>query len=87
MAEVTVNGKNLGLYWKKPFVVDVTDVVTTGRNDVEIKVTNLWVNRLIGDSRPDMKQKVTWSQYPMYNPASPMSPSGLMGPVRLVSKN
>ena len=87
MAEVTVNGKNLGLYWKKPFVVDVTDVVTTGRNDVEIKVTNLWVNRLIGDSRPDMKQKVTWSQYPMYRPTSPMSPSGLMGPVRLVSKN
>ena len=87
MAEVTVNGNNLGLYWKKPFVIDVTDAISTGSNEIEVKVTNLWINRLIGDSRPDMTEKVTWSQYPMYRPTSQMSPSGLMGPVRLISKN
>lgn len=86
MAEVTVNGQNVGLYWKAPFVIDITDAAVAGKNDVQVKVTNLWVNRLIGDSRPDMKEKVTWSQYPMYRPTSPMSPSGLMGPVRLISK-
>ena len=52
--------------------------------DIEVKVTNLWINRLIGDSRPEVTEKVTWSQYPFYNPNSQMSPSGLMGPVSLI---
>jgi hypothetical protein len=49
MAEVRVNGKELGILWKRPYLVDVTDVVKPGRNELEVKVTNLWPNRLIGD--------------------------------------
>jgi hypothetical protein len=56
-----------------------------GKNNIEVKVTNLWINRLIGDSRPDVTEPVTWSQYKMYKPTSLMSPSGLMGPVKIVS--
>lgn len=84
MAEVTINGNNLGVYWKTPYRIDITEALHAGKNDIEVKVTNLWINRLIGDSRPEVTEKVTWSQYPFYNPNSQMSPSGLMGPVCLI---
>lgn len=49
MAEVIVNGVNKGILWARPYRVDVTDVLRPGSNALEIKVTNLWTNRLIGD--------------------------------------
>ena len=48
-ADVTVNGRPYPTLWKPPFRVDVTDAAKDGRFEVEVKVTNLWVNRLIGD--------------------------------------
>ncbi len=48
-AEVIVNGKSLGVIWKTPFRVNVTDILKKGSNSIIIKVTNLWTNRLIGD--------------------------------------
>ena len=53
-AQVTLNGRKLNVLWKEPFRVDVTGVVRAGRNHIEIEVTNLWPNRLIGDEQqPD----------------------------------
>jgi (4-O-methyl)-D-glucuronate---lignin esterase len=49
IAEVKFNGHDLGLLWKPPFRLDITDVVRSGSNDLEISVVNLWPNRLIGD--------------------------------------
>ena len=51
IAEVFVNGKPLGILWKPPFRADITDAVKPGKNTLEIKVTNLWPNRLIGDEQ------------------------------------
>jgi hypothetical protein len=51
IAEVTVNGKDLGILWKPPFRVDITDAVRAGDNEFEVRVTNLWPNRLIGDEQ------------------------------------
>jgi len=48
-AEVLLNGQNVGILWKPPFVIDVTDQVVAGNNQLEVRVTNLWSNRLIGD--------------------------------------
>ena len=50
-AEVTLNGKNLGILWKPPFKVDVTGLLKQKDNQLEMRVTNRWVNRLIGDAR------------------------------------
>jgi len=49
IAEVRLNGRDLGMLWKPPFRVDVTDAVRAGTNELEVRVTNLLVNRLIGD--------------------------------------
>ncbi|MCX7827197.1 MAG: glycosyl hydrolase, partial [Verrucomicrobiae bacterium] len=51
VAEVKVNGTNLGILWKTPSRVDITEAVRTGENALEIEVVNLWVNRMIGDER------------------------------------
>jgi len=51
LARVKVNGKDLGVVWKPPFRVDITDAVKAGENALEIEVTNLWPNRLIGDEQ------------------------------------
>jgi hypothetical protein len=51
MAEVLLNGKELGILWKPPYRVDVTDALKSGENQLEIRVTNLWCNRLIGDEK------------------------------------
>jgi hypothetical protein len=51
IAEVMVNGKEQGIIWKPPYCIDITEAVKTGDNDLVIKVTNLWPNRLIGDEQ------------------------------------
>jgi hypothetical protein len=84
LAQVVVNGKQLGIVWKTPFRVDVTDVMKPGVNAVEVKVTNLWVNRLIGDQQPNVTRKHTYTTMPFYRADSPLLPSGLLGPVQLV---
>jgi len=49
MAQVIVNGKDFGLLWKAPYAVDITSALKPGANKLEVKVTNLWINRMIGD--------------------------------------
>lgn len=85
LAEVSVNGKALGILWKAPFRVNVTGVLKPGANAVEIKVTNLWVNRIIGDQQPDVKQKYTFTVWKFYRADSTLLPSGLLGPVKVVA--
>ncbi len=54
LARVRLNGKAVAAFWKAPFRVDVTDSVKVGENLLEVEVTNLWTNRLIGDEQyPD----------------------------------
>jgi hypothetical protein len=85
IAEIIVNGKNMGIFWKKPFRLDITEALKKGKNSVEIKVTNLWVNRLIGDAQPGVEQKITYTTMPFYQADSKLLPSGLLGPVKVVS--
>jgi len=49
VATVTVNNKKIALIWKPPFSVDITDCCVSGENQLEVIVTNLWPNRIIGD--------------------------------------
>ncbi len=85
IAEVAVNGKYLGILWKTPFKIDLTGELTPGKNQIVIQVTNLWVNRMIGDQQPWSLRKYTFTDFEPYKADSPLLPSGLLGPVRLIA--
>ena len=87
LAEVIVNGKSLGIAWHDPYRVDVTPALKPGTNKVTIKVTNAWVNRLIGDAQLGVTQKITFTTFKAYTADSPLQPSGLLGPVRILSSS
>lgn len=77
LAEVSLNGKSLGILWKPPFRVDITGAAQPGKNQLEVKVTNLWPNRLIGDEQlPDDREWVgkrlkDWPQWLLDGKPSP----------------
>jgi hypothetical protein len=84
LAEVWLNGKPLGVLWKEPFRVEITEAARVGTNKLEIRVTNLWPNRLIGDQNLPESQRITWASVQLYKADSPLLPSGLLGPVRVL---
>ncbi len=95
IAQVRLNGRDLGVVWTDPWSVDLTGAVKPGRNDLEIVVVNTWVNRLIGDAALPKDQRITQSNvslqpgdrafkvYQGFAANDPLMPSGLLGPVRL----
>ena len=85
IAEVAVNGKYQGIAWKAPFRVDVTQALVPGNNQIVVQVTNLWVNRMIGDQQPWALKKYSFADFTPYKADSSLLPSGLIGPVRLLS--
>ena len=82
VAEVLVNGKSAGILWKPPYRADLTGLTKPGTNTLEVRITNLWVNRLIGDAQPSAKP-ITFTTLKTYRADAPLRPSGLMGPVTL----
>ncbi|HWS00673.1 MAG TPA: hypothetical protein VN249_08675, partial [Prolixibacteraceae bacterium] len=70
-ARVKLNGKELGTLWKPPYRLEVSKTLKVGINKLEVEVTNLWVNRLIGDERfPDFdKKSLNWLQTGQAPPA------------------
>ena len=85
MAHVFVNGKDLGLLWKEPYKIDISEALVEGNNTLEIKVTNSWGNRLIGDSALPKEDRATKTSWDFYSPDDPLPTSGLLGPVRILS--
>jgi hypothetical protein len=87
MAEVTVNGVTLPLLWKAPFETDVTGALRPGANEIAIRVTNEWTNRIIGDraSAPDKRVLAQGGPPPFGARPQVPSPSGLLGPVRFIA--
>lgn len=82
LAEVLVNGTSAGVLWQPPYEADITALAKPGANSIEIRVTNLWVNRLIGDAQPGAKP-ITFTTLKTYRADAPLRPSGLIGPVTL----
>jgi hypothetical protein len=85
LAEVTVNGHDLGVLWKAPFRIEITRAAVVGTNALQVQVTNLWPNRLIGDAGLPPAKRYTWTTFNPYTPASGLLASGLIGPVVLRS--
>ena len=61
VAHVFVNGKDCGVAWCAPWEVDISSAVREGDNEVEIRYTNNWYNRLVGDCFLKPEDRVTRS--------------------------
>jgi hypothetical protein len=82
VAEVKVNGHSAGVLWERPFEADISSFLHPGSNLLEVRVTNTWVNRLIGDQQPNAAH-FAFSSFNPYRAESPLNDSGLLGPVTI----
>jgi hypothetical protein len=83
IATVRLNGRELGVLWQKPFRVHATAAARAGTNHLEIDITNLWPNRLIGDAALPPEERLTRTNITKFHAGTPLLPSGLLGPVRV----
>jgi hypothetical protein len=84
LAEVRVNGMSAGIAWAVPFRVEVTGLLKRGRNTLQIEVVNFWPNRVIGDQRLPEEKRLTKTNIRKLTADTPLTRSGLLGPVRLL---
>ena len=85
VAQVRINGVEAGTTWFAPHRLDIANLVQAGTNIIEVRVANLWRNRLIGDAQPGA-DPVAFVTSPTYRPDAQLRPSGLIGPVRILSE-
>jgi len=93
IASLTLNGQEVGTYWKPPYIADITDLVKEGENRLEVSVSNLWINRLIGDEKlpPGERRTSTnlvndkdrYGKLGMPDADKYLRVSGLIGPVKI----
>ena len=85
MAEVYLNGTKLDLLCKAPYALEITDFLRPGKNHLQVKATNQWTNRLLGDSK--MKDNKVLDSYtrPFLLNNYELTESGLIGPVKLLT--
>ena len=80
MAQVKVNGRDLGILWKAPYCLEITAAAKAGENSLEVAVTNLWINRMIGDEQlpEDSSRNAngTLKSWPQWLQESKPSPTG-----------
>jgi len=83
IAEVTINGINCGTIWTFPYKADISEALKKGKNTIEIKITNTWANRLIGDEKLPKEERLTWTTAPFRLQEGILLKAGLLGPVTI----
>ena len=85
IAQVSINGTRVDrIFWAPPYRVSLAHLLRAGGNVIAVQVTNLWPNRMIGDEQPGVKRRETFTGIHAYTKDSPLQPSGMLGPVRLL---
>ena len=85
LAQVRLNGRDLGVCWTRPFRMDISGAARSGRNELEIDIVNLWPNRLIGDAHLPPEKWFCKTNVRKFTKDYPLLPSGLLGPVLVES--
>ncbi|RZF59840.1 glycosyl hydrolase [Sphingobacterium corticibacterium] len=83
LAEIVLNGREVGVIWTNPLEIDVTDYLTRGKNKLEVRVYNTWGNRFGYESRHEPAEKLIQTiATPKY--LKDLQESGLQGDVQLI---
>ena len=85
MATVKVNGAEVGGVWTAPYVVDVTEQIKKGNNRIEVETVNTWLNRILGDQKLPANERMLRPVTRPWKEGIKLQPTGLLGPVRLLS--
>jgi len=85
MAKLRINGKDAGGVWTPPYRLDVSSLLKKGYNDIEVEVVNCWHNRLIGEKSLPASERFTKQSVTYLKADTELQPSGLLGPVEIVS--
>jgi hypothetical protein len=80
LAQVRLNGTDLGVVWTAPWSVEITSVAKAGHNKLELTVVNTWINRLLYDEKLPKEQRGSWTATQAIR-AQKQQSSGLFGPV------
>jgi hypothetical protein len=83
MAEVKLNGEEVGGVWIAPYRLNVSGLLKQGENTLEIEVANLWRNRMIKDKTLPEAEKYTWTVVDDIKEDEEPHSSGLLGPVTI----
>ncbi|MDE3202125.1 MAG: hypothetical protein KGN79_14515 [Acidobacteriota bacterium] len=84
IATVIVNGHRVQTVWRAPYRVRIDKFLHEGENAISIDVSNFWPNRIIGDLQSDATRHYTHTNVRAYTKDSPLLPSGLLKPVRIL---
>lgn len=64
LAEIIVNGQSTGVIWAPPFKASIGHLLKPGTNKIEVKVTDTWWNRMVGDEQ--LPSDLTWGANVLY---------------------
>lgn len=85
LSNVSINEQEIGTLWMPPFISEITDFTKKGENQISVKVTNLWQNRLIGDQCLLEERRFTKTNIEKFKKDDPLRISGLLRPVRIIT--
>lgn len=86
LADIYMNGNEVSECWISPYCADITGYLKQGENLLEIDITNMWVNRLIGDGKMPESERLTKTNIVKFDAPDAeqyLRVSGLLGPVKL----
>jgi hypothetical protein len=84
IAEIKINGKDCGTLWTFPYKTTISQALKKGKNTIEIKITNTWANRLMGDQKLPKEQRSTWTNATYRLEGEPLLKAGLLGPIIII---
>lgn len=86
MAEVILNGKACGVVWTHPYRINISEALQEGENILELKVSNTWANRLIGDQKLPEDERLTWTTAPYRLQGNQLLKAGVLGSITIQQK-
>ena len=84
LATIILNGKRLETLWRYPYQSAVKGLLQQSKNHIQVELVNCWWNRLIGDQQPGV-QPLTKTAFVGWKSDTPLLPSGLTGPVKILT--